>query len=249
MRSQGDLVNWVQSRLDEVAPYDQVASVPYATIIFELNEAVNQLIRTAPAQYIYCLSEDISNTIPLIDRSRNVAIIPLKDSFLRFLRGNYYNWIKKVDILTPVESIDYQNIHIPKLAPTIHRPIISLIPFVFKYNSTGGVMRFKHALEFIPNTIDIDSEGVTTTPDPDDEDGISLRNNAISMGLTPIFSANIGKVVRECIVVNTKDVLEVPDKLHDSIIWLTVSRILTSLRLPELSGYAYKNYLSTLGLS
>jgi hypothetical protein len=247
-RSREELIDWVQSRIDEIGIADQQSTIDPSIISFEIDEAANNLLRSAERNIVYPLASAIIPTFclvrPMVPAGMNSIIIPIQSSLIRHLRTQLYSWNVHRDILSSVESDDYLKQNNPSERSTVNRPTIALIPFVFSYSDGSATVSYSQALECFPGPASLTS-GYRTTPALGNTAENNIAAAAIAEGLSVIFESGLEsgqhKEIRSLLVISRKVAENLPEDLHSPMVWLTAAQLLTSLRESAASDKCLKH--------
>lgn len=247
-RSREELIDWVQSRIDEIGIADQQSTIDPSIISFEIDEAANNLLRSAERNIVYPLAGAIVPTFclvrSLVPAGMNSVIIPIQNTVIRHLRTRLYSWNVHRDILTSVESDDYLKQNNPGERSTVNRPTIALIPFVFSYSDGAATVSFSQALECFPGPTTLETV-YRTTPALGNTAENNIASAATAEGLSVIFESGLEdgqhKEIRSLLAVTRKVAENLPEDLHSPMVWLCAAQLLTSLREGSASDKCLKH--------
>jgi hypothetical protein len=255
------LLRLTLSRIDEVtSESNQVSAIDPNLVEQELDHgAVNALLK-APKEVVMPAATDHSMDPCLLWYKSVVAegenpyynvIIPLSNTFLRFLRVRLHGWSQNVDKLISVESAEYRRQNNTYLMATVNRPAAAIVPFGFSYSYAETATKNKEittvqAIEVFPPPSELTSYDVV--PDDDIEEAIKTKAN--SMSHYAVFNANPtgGKVklVQELLIVDSMTAEKLPDRLIDATTWFAASYCLASLREANMAKIAEQKAIDAL---
>lgn len=232
------LIAWVQGRIDEVGPPEQLAVASPTLIAQELDEAARLVLLAAPKAFVYPAgSRHVSDCFVTVQGSTNCSvIIPLPSDYLRFLRVKLDNWTDTADVIVEAGSISHKAQVNPYTRATVNRPVVAIVPL---QHST-----YTRALECWPAPEKFTSYQRIMDPEKGSEPpaGTALVQNSGLIG---------GKraMVQDCIIIKHLAAEQIPTELVDALVWLTASRTLASLRVYDGEKAAFNEFQASLTLA
>lgn len=235
--SRQDIVEWVMTRMDELAPSEQDAVLPQSAIERELDEAANVIISLAPKHLLIPIATDLktrSCIIRTLSYSNFSIVIPIETTFLRLMRLHLHNWNTVCENLTPCDSSVYLREYNLYQKTDANRPVVGIIPFSSSLGEGDAAVTYTQALEAfpIPSVLsgddcayEIDEHGVVNNDDP-------------AAGLYPL--------IQELSVVTEKAVESLPSKLVDAAVWNAAGKCLSALRQYDPAKIAFDNYTAAM---
>ena len=237
MAVRADLIDWVQARIDEISPLDQSATIPTPIIGRELDEAASLILRRAKKQLVYPAGTSIASRFCIVNQSATApvsVIVPLKATFLRFLRARLDTWAIPIDDVVSVDTNMYRHQYNQYQVATTGRPSAAIIPF----NFTDGTNLYTQAIELFPPPATITKYNAAAAGT---ETGVvaSLALKAAVTTLKAVFNQTIATALLSDFIIVEKTLAEaMPDSLVDPMVWMAASRCLTSLRMGDLAQAA-----------
>jgi len=248
-----ELVEWVQSRIDELSAIEQVSPIPPNIIERELDESATQVLRTAKKQLVYPAGKSYRTPVLVStrpDRS-NVQkpysiIIPLPDTFIRFIRLRLSPWKIPIDDITTADDSAYKRQTNYFHKGTSYTPFAAIIPFYFEYTPADKAkVVYTQAIEAFPAPDSVSTLYYNSTGDAGAVDE-AFKAAAVLAGYNrAIFDASAvtpqTAVVAEMAIIEQMPAEKVPEILTDTLVWYAAGRCLTSLRKADLAQAAYQN--------
>jgi hypothetical protein len=236
-RSRAELIDWVQSRIDEVGVVDQPSTVDPSIISFEIDEAANNLLRSAERNVIYPLSSIHAATFCLVKKIDTVpvsVIIPIEKELVRPLRIQLYEWKNISDMLVSVKSAKYKKQANPPERATVNKPLAALIPFLFSYVDGAVTKSYNQAIECFPAPPTVNNTIFRIDPAFGNTTEANIVAAATAQELVTIFEGGLGAgqhaEIKQCIVVKRKVAEDLPENLHSPMVWMCAAQLLTSMR-------------------
>lgn len=244
--TRAEIINLVLVRIDAVSSIAQTEAVTASQVAKELNEAAFQVLAEVKREFVYPAAEysTPSAFARILDGKPISLIVPIANSFIRFLRARAHTWRRGVDTLISVESNVYRQQTNPYQRATVDMPVATLIPFFFLAQDE---VSYQQAIELFPAPASLLNYEVNTT----------LVGNGSAAGMVAYKGENPTNpkvpIVSEFLAISRKDLpaddtglVPWPEKLIDAITWLAAVRCLTALREIAPAQAAAANYKAAL---
>lgn len=257
-----ELIDWVQSRIDEVAPLPESVALSPVKIGQELDEAASFVLRSVPKQFVYPVAEpyivgpflrlvddkpySLVFPLPPLFSTLNGATTVLTGQFLRFIRMQLTFWQRPADDLMGVDSTEYRQ-RLNRWSRSVAlNPTAALIPFVFTAAPSPTLsVSFRQAIEAFPPPDDMAEYQLDTTTTGYD------NGSATGLKLYKVTDLAAGKknILGEFLIVRYMAAENVPPALIDPVVWYAASNCLTSLRQSAEAQKALEKYaIATKGI-
>jgi hypothetical protein len=249
-RTRGQLVAWVQARIDELSSQPQAAVADTGVIELELDASATQLIRSVPKHLLYPISNNVDGRciLNIVSGDPYSVTMPLPATFLRFLTILLGEWHLPAGELVTQDSEEYRRQVNPYEMASIDDPIAAIVPYIDNGEISPGSLL---AIEAFPPPENLDHfQRISDVPVPQPEDNVHTEWMAppgVQVYQNKTLKSGMLAMVPLCLIVTTKTAEQMPETLHDSMVWLAAARTLVSLREPALAQSAEKNAATALG--
>lgn len=129
--AQQTLVDWVESRMDEITPTGQTPTVPHNVIFNELEESARVVLQRGRTELVMDAATDgTSSANSNAVQQTSSTLIPVPTDLIRFIRVKLKSWRKPVDQLQRADTNKYRQMFNEFQSGQSGDPAAFLVPYL-----------------------------------------------------------------------------------------------------------------------